>query len=67
MAAQIDIRVARSLRDLTEVIAVRSIVYVDEQRCPLWEGWSQEASATRDLNSAISLSITSAGVFQPSV
>lgn len=30
-------------------------------------GRSQEASATRDLNSAISLSITSAGVFQPSV
>lgn len=33
----ISIRIARTLHDLTEVIAVRSIVYVEEQQCPLRE------------------------------
>ncbi|ROQ45608.1 putative GNAT family N-acyltransferase [Stenotrophomonas maltophilia] len=33
----ISIRVARTLHDLTDVIAVRSIVYVEEQHCPLHE------------------------------
>lgn len=53
---------------LCGVISAEKVSREDVFRLEAALTWrSQEASATRDLNSAISLSITSAGVFQPSV
>ncbi|MNB77641.1 hypothetical protein HMPREF3113_13825 [Stenotrophomonas sp. HMSC10F06] len=60
--------VSMASKQYTDEFKSEAIKQVTERGFAVAEvGRSQEASATRDLNSVISLSITSAGVFQPSV